>query len=613
MSSKFSFSLPLAVLAVAAIAYTLLLYNGISGFKALPGPLFGGDLYFQLGEINHMYYTSPLEWASSSNGIGSRPAYFIIYGSLVTIFGKIFLLQPIDAMLKFELILPAISLAAFYILFRKLFGNEWISVLGAISAVSYTAFPLLKYTVFTKYVIVPLFIYSLYLFFKNQGLKTSILLGVMYGAMALSHSTAFVFSTGVILCVFAYMLYSDRSSLSLAPAYLSSKKWFAVAFLLGFIIAQIYWFEPIFIYHGKAGLASQLWSTEDMGNPSVQWAFVANTLGTTFFRTYSLFQLAISLLCLAGLAMLAKDIRSLKDYEAFSLIIFAFAFALAFSYFITMPLLNTNFVPGYVQDMYLTLGALMVSLVALKRIMENDSYSKYSQAILAVLFVLLLLDLAGSYSGWKTNLAYYHPENPVPFLYPAFYDSLQQYILKNSDAHDVILTSNEAGFAVNALTGREVMLSRRAQNDPFVDFDRYQIDGAKILYGNNLQEKISLLKKYNVKYIYYDLMWVNLEWHMKDGKIYTYSDPLMAFYSSQNENALAVSGVRYARMTGWVDPAVRNSNVKMYDLLLVTPDNYDSTGKGLWKDDIDHLLTEAWRYDDNGQTVAVLYKVNLPN
>jgi hypothetical protein len=307
--------------------------------------------------------------------------------------------------------------------------------------------------------------------------------------------------------------------------------------------------------------------------------------------------------------MLLKNIKSLKDYEAFSLIVFAFSFVLTFSYFITMPLLNTNFVPNYVQDMYLTLGALMVSLIALKRIIEMENYSKYAKVIFGILLLLLILELAGSYSSWKDTLSRYHPENPIPWFYP----QLQQYLLANSNVSDVVLTSNEIGFAINALTGQEVMLSRRSQNDPFVDFDPYQIDAAKILYGNNLQEKLSLLKKYNVKYIYYDPQWVSMEWAIQDGKVYGYIDPLMAFYSIQNENELASSGVKYTRMTGWVDPAVRTSNVKMYDLLLVTPDNYDSSGKGLWNDDIDSLLTEVWNYNENGQTVAVLYKVNLPS
>jgi hypothetical protein len=55
---------------------------------------------------------------------------------------------------------------------------------------------------------------------------------------------------------------------------------------------------------------------------------------------------------------------------------------------------------------------------------------------------------------------------------------------------------------------------------------------------------------------------------------------------------------------------VRGVNVRLYNLLVVTPDNYENTGKGPWKNDLDGILTLEWEYDYAGQPIAMLYRIN---
>jgi len=603
MISKLELEKPLIVLLLLAIVYTFFCMNLVSQFKALPSPIFGGDYYYQLGAITHMYNAPITEWTGSSNGIGSHPAYFIFYGASVTIFGKILGMEPMQAMFNFNFILPAISLLAFYFLFKKIFQDGWISLLATFSAVSLMVFPLFKYTEFTKYIVVPFFLYALYLFFTEQNRRNSILLGLMYGIMGISHSTAFVFASLSIAAIFACLFYQDKQNFKFSLDYFRSKQWFAIAFIIGFVIAQIYWFEPIFVYHGSTPLGSQLWSTEDFSSSAVQFSFLTTTLTEIFFNTGSLFALAMGLLALAGLFHLFKNLKSLKQNEQFILIIFLVAFALVFSYFITMPLLGTNFVPGYIYDLYLRTTLVMVSitglLFAMSYLGQNGKY------LILLMFILLLLSTFANYDGWYQGRFYFHPEKTLPEMYL----SLQNH-LKGANPHDSILTSNEIGFAINALTGNDVMVSRRAQNDPFVDFDQYQLDAAIILYGNNVELKKSLLKKYNVKYLYADANWVGMEWIVQNEQVVGYSDPLLLFYSPEKEAVLIKNGIKYVKLKGWVDPAVRGTNVKTYDLLVISPENYDWTGKGPWKDDIDVLLTDDWEYKIEGQLAAALFKVN---
>ncbi len=508
-----------------------------------------------------------------------------------------------QAMFNFNLILPLVSLFAFYFLFKKIFNDGWISLLGTVSAVSLMAFPILKYTEFTKYLVLPVFLYSLYLFFTEQNRNNSIFLGLMYGIMALSHSTAFIFSSLSIAVIFIYLLYYDRQNFKLSLPYVQSKKWFIIAFLIGFIIAQIYWFEPIFILHGNTKLASQLWSTEDFSSSSVQFSFLTNTLLDMFFNTGSIFAFVSGLLTLAGVVFFFNNYKTLKSSEMFVLLIFLIAFILTFSYFITMPLLGTNFVPGYIFDLYLRVAAVGVAMFGLVNIIQLlGQHGKY---LIPIMFVLFVLSAYANYDAWYKGKFEYNPDKGIPELYV----SLQGFLM-NDGVHGSVLTSNELGFAINALTGKDLVATRRAHNDPFVDFDQYQLDTAIILYGNNLETKKELLKKYNVKYLYADANWVSMEWMVQDGKIAGYSDPLLMFYSSDKEAILVNNGIKYVKLKGWADPAVRGMNVKTYDLLIISPENYDWTGKGPWKDDIDVLLTDSWDYKMDGQLVAALFQVS---
>lgn len=603
MVPKIELEKPLIVLLLLAVVYTFFCMNLVSKFEqGLPSPLFGGDYYYQLGAITHMYGVPITEWADSTNGIGNHPAYFIFYGALVTIFGKLLSFAPMQAMFSFNIIVPAASLIAFYFLFKKLFSDGWVSLLATISAVSLMAFPIFKYTEFTKYVILPLFLYSLYLFFTEQNRNKSIFLGLMYGIMAISHSTAFVFSSLAIAAVFLFLLYSDKKSFSISLQYLQLKKWFIVAFLIGFIIAQIYWFEPIFVYRGQTPLGSQLWSTEDFSSSTVQFTFLSNTLFDLFLNNGSIFALVSGILTLAGLFFFYKKYKELKSNEIFIFLIFFVSFVLTFSYFITMPLLGTNFVPGYVFDLYLRVAAVGVAMFGLLNIIAlAGSSGKY---VIPIMFCLFIISTYANYDAWyKGRFEYYRAIDPQ-------YLSLQEFLIKDG-VHGSVLSSNELSFAVNALSGKDLVASRRAHNDPFVNFDKYQLDAAIMLYGNNLETKKQLFKKYDVKYLYVDGGWPSTEWMIQNGNIVSYSDPLLMFYSLEKEQILSENEIKYLKIKGWVDPSVRGINAKTYDLIIISPENYNWTGKGPWKDDIDPFLNDAWDYEVNGQLSAALFKVSI--
>lgn len=148
-------SLPLIVIVFAGLFYGILDWGMASQFEGLPSPIYGGDYYYQLGQITRMYETSPLEWMGSSNGIGERPGYMPVYGALVAVFGKVLGLGPMDAMLAFSAVVPLLSLLSFYFLGKEAFGDG--KVAAVLALLLFPGAMVLKYTEFVIFVVAPLF------------------------------------------------------------------------------------------------------------------------------------------------------------------------------------------------------------------------------------------------------------------------------------------------------------------------------------------------------------------------------------------------------------------------------------------------------------------------
>ncbi|MEK6981901.1 MAG: hypothetical protein AABX38_03130 [Candidatus Micrarchaeota archaeon] len=600
------------VLIALAIIYTILISNITSTFKQLPSPIFGGDYYYQLGQIYYMYNAPVQEWVTTSNGIGQNPAYFIIYGALTTIFGKLFSLDPMQAMIKFNYVLPALSLIILFFTFKKVFNDSKYALIGASIFLTIFNFPILKYTEFTKFIVVPIFIYAAFSIFKEQNKKTMIIYALAYALMALTHSTAFVIASGFSVLLIANFVYDDykKGSFALTKEYALTKKFLICAIVIGLIIAQIYWFKPIFIYKlNNSTFKSQIWSFL----PNQIYIGLSDIIDLVF-NTSNVFYFVRSILFAIGFYYILKE--GLKDRtkdEFFFLMFFGFIFFLALASYITMPLLEMHFASGYLFDLYIYPLSFFIAIFGLDYVIKRFSTNKNNTAIIYLAIILSLAYFTYSYyPTWTARQSFSDAKNPI---YAGYID-LQKYLLSNTNYNDVILSNNELSYMINALSGRKLVISRRAQNDVFTqDFDQRQVDAAIIFYGNNYQKKLDLVKKYNIGYLYIDQLWARQEFinDPKNGDIIGYSDPLLVFYSKSNEQQLVQNGIKYVRLNGFVDPAVRDVGVKTYDLLLVSPQNYATDGKGVWKNDIDKLLTPVWGYNENGQLFGVLYKVNVNN
>ena len=613
-----------AIIVGISLIYSLITINLISGFRQLPSPLFGGDYYYQLGSIYHTYYSEIADWFKSSSFLGGRPTYSPIYSIIVTIFGRITGLSPMQAMLYINI--PFIFLIIFssYLLFYKLTKSGMFAIIGVLLFFPFTTLPILKYTQLAQFFAIPLFFLSLYLLYEHQSWFRAVVLGVSYGFLALLHPTGLIIGTTFVMLFAVYSVFSHSFDYLLAGEFsqffgslfdkrlISNLKlssiFFIMAFLIGFLIAQVWWFEPIFVHFGKSSARVLEWGFQDFSSTTYQLLFLLQTLTGYFLNLSSPVGLLLSVFGIIGFYLI---FTKKKDTESkFILFVFIGALMLTFHYFVTVPLAGTFFAPNYMDFMAFRPAFIMIGLfAALKMYIQSkigeSGVTKSAKYLIYLIVIVILVDAFISYDGWynsRWNQVGRAPLNPE-------ITALQTYILTNTSINDVFLSTNELSFMINAISGRKAVAFRRGHADTFSVLDDREIATAVILYGNNTEEKKRLIKKYNISFLYYSPYWVESEWYFdKTGKITGAYDPLTVFDTLENRAALEINGVQYLPQNTWLDPSMVGEFYKKVDILYVTPNNYEPREGAIWKEDLDSFLELVWKDDTSG---SFLYKIHV--
>jgi hypothetical protein len=174
----------------------------------------------------------------------------------------------------------------------------------------------------------------------------------------------------------------------------------------------------------------------------------------------------------------------------------------------------------------------------------------------------------------------------------------------------VVLTNKELGFALNAVTARKIVVSRRAQTDPFLPVDAREIDAAVALYGSDPAARLDVLRRHRVQYVYWERSWIPVEFEIEGGEL-GMIDPLLAFDTAEHRTRLTAAGIAFLPVNTWVDPDMKGDAYRTFDLLVVTPDNYARPDRP-WRPELDVLLRSVWSHEEGGARVAELYEVRLP-
>ena len=597
--------LPIFLLILYITVGIFLQYVGISQFKSLPSPIYGGDYYYQMGVIWHIREGgNPLE---SSSMLGGIPGYLPIYAYLCAKFCDLFNLDTMKGMFYFSIVLFIVACIIWFYLCKTLFKDIWIALIGMVLANGINAYPILKYTNFTHQIMLPLFILTLYIAVKEKKVFYYALLGVVYGLLTLSHMVAFVGATLIILIFFIYEIYKNKNKMF---EYLKKNiKHWGIFGAIALPILMLYWYKPIFVYHLHRPYDRLHMDIIDFGRLDVQISFLFNMIKTYLFNFSSISSIINTILIWIGLYafyiskkdMLTEFIKILGIGSIFA----------TFCYFITEPLLKMHFVPTYMHWFYLWLTAIIVGLYGLIYIKEKFNLNELNKKIVTfgLLFLILFINTGYTFVNYINNDKWAkvgkYPMSKV-------YISLQNYLLKNTNVNDVILSTKELSFAINAISGRKVLVNRWAQqNNPYMNLPQRDMDAAVILYGNDTKKKLELIKKYNISYLYWDYYWFNSEFYFdRNGRLVGMFDPLMTYDTNKNREYLDRYVVKYIPMYFWVDPSARYDNVRKFHILIISPQNYYNFTNP-WKQDLNKYLVEVWNYTYNGHKIAVLYKIKI--
>jgi hypothetical protein len=498
---KFEILLLLIILLLTAF-WTL----KFSEFKQLPGPLYGGDVYLYYAHLNHV--SSGGSVFESHQYYGEYTHYPWLLAVMMSGFGKILGISEFYAYIYFGIVLLVLAGLAAYWVGLKIFENRMVAVSVAIVWMNYFI-PWSSNTYFNMWVLMPLVM--LPFFYKRSALQ-QITMGILYAVCALIDIIPFLTINIFMILIFIHKIISENfhiesSRLLIKKKFFHSIKDFFKDYWLmlsiGIPLAMLYWFAPIFIYHAQTLNPIQDYVASGLNLGFSGLIELTINIFKFIFPLDNWISILLSITALCGTIMLFLDLKKNKGYIAILLLFIAGTIGYLHP-IITKPLADIN-VGSYGFPRVFFIVTVMLCFVPINSGLNNipKNFKKYVYIALILVIALFGFRYASVYSGYLdsqwTKLGY-SEDNGIKLQY-----LVGNEIKSITNVNDVILTSHEeVGYAINALTGRKVMILRRTHANPFVDINRRVADAAVIMYGNNTELRSKLLNEYNIKFFYSD-------------------------------------------------------------------------------------------------------------
>ncbi len=596
-----SSDIPLILVILYLMVSMFTLVSAFSGSYSLPSPLYGGDYYFQAGAIKHLLEGG--SFFSSSSMLEGAVGYFPLYSLFITGISLLGV-SLFQSMFVGSIILFLFSFIIFFFYGKSLSGRNDFALFMALLLVPISI--IMKYTEFAFMVIAPLVMLSFFTYNKHKSLTNVIVFGLIWGLLAWSNNLAFM---GVSILLVLLLVWEKVSCFRNKNKLFEKNelKYLLLIFIIVFILAIPFWYKPI-VVHGMHSMYDRIhMDFPDFARFDIKFNFIWTSFQSLFLNLTSVRTIILSLFSITGLFAIffakKKEFIILRRGIIISLFI-------VFSYFIT-ELFGLNINPVR-QFSLLSLIIFFPFLLYtgfnfIKSKVPEKFQKKFVYSILFICVILILFNTLTFVSWQKDDIRMEVSKKSLPLnlLHAA------EYFEDYSSINSVILSCKECSFIINGLTGRKVMVNRWAQqNDPFIDLPQRDLDAALILYGSNDTLRKELLKKYKVEFIYWDIRWNDLEYRFNDdGTIKSHFDPLMFYYSKEREDLLVQNNISYIRNELWVDPSVRNDKIRMYDLLLISPDNY-ANRTYQWNEALDKYLDLSWTFNHDNITSSEIFKVN---
>ncbi|MFC1727912.1 hypothetical protein ACFLZ7_00420 [Nanoarchaeota archaeon] len=594
----------IAVILISVIFHVKLL----SDFNQLPSPIYGGDYYHQMGAIEHVKQGGNA-FTSFATFNDEVPSYFPLYALIVGNLSRIFGIEAMTAMFVFSVIIQLLAILIIYLLVTEITNNRKVSLLTTILLTPLSIYPIIKYASFTKYTLYPLFFLFLIKFLKNKNWKNAIYAGLLYGLNSISHGSGFLTLTLLFPFLFIYLFLIEKGKILNVKQIKEKLKCtlpiFLSIFLIGFIIAQLYWFTPL-TFEGDLPNKITDWAQSDYSEFSVQAGFIGDIFKSFFFNFNGVINSIVSLASILAILFLfvvkskSKEFDLLKKLSIFFLISFTL---ISLHFIVTIPLFGLEFSPHYMLSFFTPILHIFLisfsfkTLLNIKKIKENLIY--------VFIIFILLFSVIGFNEKVNTNKwiqAGFQEINPVLI-------ASSKAIKDGTDLNAHFISTKETGSAINALTGRKFLSIRRNQHPVTSEVDQRELDLALILYSNNDSIREKLLETYEINYLYWDYYWINSEFQFdNEGVLKGYFDPIMIIYTPEREEILSNNGVNFKKEYMVIDSSKRNlENIKKFNVLVVYPAQLDATHP--WHSNLDKYLTEIWKFEQNEQIYARLFEI----
>lgn len=565
-----------------------------SSLKSLPAPGYGGDLYYEMGAVNHVKYGGN-PFVSSSN---SEPFshYFPGYAGVVGGMARITGMNAFTAMKVFSWISVALAIIIAYFLILVLFNNKTIALAGTIIFNPFSALRLLKYTDFGYQVFFPLIVLLTLLFIKKRHDKNyywyAVFLGISWGLGSLTHGTIFLTGMMMFPLIYLYLIFIPFDKKRIIPNTIAM----GTVMLIGLMIALLQWgtlikYKMNFPFNFTA-----------LSQPSYNLGFIWPVLQKTIFNFSNTFNGIISFLVICGLILLIT-LKKSTERSRFIWLVLTLTVILPMHFLITMPLFGTDFAPAYMVTFLAPIARVLLACFALwgSLILFSKNQKIQTGFIMGLIAILLIV------SGISFN-SYLHNDKWIQAgrrELPTHYLEAQEWINENTNVSDVIISAKELMFLINALTGRKTIAFPSGHISLINDRPNREMAQTLLLYSNNDDIREKIIKKYKVKYLYWNKEWISTEYQTINGDINPF-DPLEIQDTPNNRFVLKMAGIRFEPAHTTISPNKRGDDrILKLDMLLILPSGSEGHP---WNKKLDKYLKLEKEFYQDGEVYGKIYK-----
>lgn len=476
-----------AWLLLATGPFVLFWFITYSRYQALPDSLLGGDMWQQFGIVMHIW-SGNAPWTDSMF-VGEWAFRDWLMYALVAGISRVTFLPPLTVAIYWPLVPLVIGGAALYGIGKSMFRHEGMGLTMAVLWMGFMPFMGFQSSNLAAMATVPVALY--FLVTQDGSLKRRVFLGLAYGAASLSYLVAF-FGLSLLL------LLSFIERWVRAGARDAWRAHWPVAAVASPIILAL-WAPILLVYHARVRNASNLFGDNGHGLPLAE---ALGPLRATFLDTSSVFLVAMGLL--AALGVYAAWRQRESHGGKWALLVLIVGLAGSYHYVLTEPLVHTNLVHFRYPKVFLRLASVLLAAQALHFLATSRLRAPASGTVVTLALGVALVGsgflTVSALSPFDENATASDAKSDATFAAAA-------WLVKETPKDAVFLSLDHESFALNALTGKKIVIERRSHANPFVDMDQRFADAAVMMYGTDRAFANELMDRYHVTHAYKGFFW----------------------------------------------------------------------------------------------------------